>query len=146
MKKSEAVLLVRSDRFGAVEVEASKVIQIPSGLVGYQKPQTFVLFDYVPPFHWLQSIDDPALAFVVVDGTELVRQFDMPAPYGDQDINLKEGDEYAVILIVTLKEPVIESTVNLLAPIFINLKNRRGVQVVYDDDISKIQYRLFKTN
>jgi len=142
-KISEPILLIKTSRFGNIEVGASKIIQFPSGLVGYEKPQIFALFDYHSPFHWLQSIDDPELGFVVLDGLAISKEFEMQPPYGDPDTDLQEGDEYAVILIVNLKEPVTKSTVNLAAPLFVNMKNRRGVQVVYDDPKLSIQHPLF---
>ncbi|MCS6961035.1 MAG: flagellar assembly protein FliW [Deltaproteobacteria bacterium] len=143
ISKSGALLLIRSTRFGDLEIDAAKVIQVPSGLVGYGRPQLFVLFEYSQPFHWLQSVDDPSLAFVVIDGLELARKFELQAPYGDPDTDLQPEDEYAVILIVTLREPIDQSTVNLLAPIFVNMRNRRAVQVVYDDAREKVRYPLF---
>ncbi|MCS6893538.1 MAG: flagellar assembly protein FliW [Deltaproteobacteria bacterium] len=143
-KNSECMLLVRTERFGTLEIESSKIIQIPSGLVGYGKPQIFVLLEYVAPFHWLQSVDDPSLAFVVLDGLEICKKFELVPPFGDPDTDLREDDEYAVILIVTLAEKISKSTANLLAPIFVNMRNRRGVQVVYDDDPSRVRYPIFE--
>jgi len=142
-KLGEPILLIKTSRFGNIEVSASKIIQFPGGLVGYEKPQIFALFDYHSPFHWLQSIDDPDLGFVVLDGLAISKEFEMQPPFGDPDTDLQEEDEYAVILIVNLKEPVTKSTVNLAAPLFVNMRNRRGVQVVYDDPKLSIQHPLF---
>lgn len=140
---SIATYLIKSSRFGTIEVEASKTIQLPSGLVGYDRPQIFALFDYAYPFHWLQSIDNPELAFVVIDGLEITKKLGLQIPWGDPDTDLRPEDEFAVILIVTIREPIEDSTVNLLAPIFVNMRNRRGVQVVYDDDPNRVRYPLF---
>lgn len=140
---STATYLIKSTRFGTVEVDASKTIQLPSGLVGYDRPQIFALFDYAYPFHWLQSIDNPELAFVVIDGLEISKKLGLQIPWGDPDTDLTPDDEFAVILIVTVREPIEDSTVNLLAPIFVNMRNRRGVQVVYDDDPNRVRYPLF---
>lgn len=126
-------LLVRSSRFGEFEVSTDVVIQFPSGLIGFQKSQQFIMLEHKPPFNWLQSVEDPELAFVVVDGYEIAQNLGMKPPIGDRDSDLKENDEFAVMLIVTVRATVEETTVNLKAPLFVNLRTRRGVQIIYDD-------------
>lgn len=126
-------LLVRSSRFGEFEVSSDVVIQFPSGLIGFQKSQQFIMLEHKPPFNWLQSVDDAELAFVVVDGYEIAQSLEMKPPFGDRDSDLKPEDEYAVMLIVTVRPTAEETTVNLKAPLFVNLRTRRGVQIIYDD-------------
>ncbi len=126
-------LLIKSSRFGEFEVALDSLIQFPSGLIGFSKSQQFVMLEHKQPFNWLQSIDEPELAFVVIDGFELSQQLGMKPPFGDRDSDLKEEDEYAVMLIVTVRPDAKDSTVNLKAPLFVNLRTRRGVQIIFDD-------------
>lgn len=130
---SNPTLLVRSSRFGEFEVALDSLIQFPSGLIGFSKSQQFVMLEHKQPFNWLQSLEEPELAFVVIDGFELSQQLKMKPPYGDKDSDLKEDDEYAVMLIVTVRSEAKDSTVNLKAPLFVNLRTRRGVQIIFDD-------------
>lgn len=133
MSDNQENITVRSSRFGDIEVPKASVITFPTGLIGFPRANHFVMFDHKPPFSWLHSCDDPNLAFVVVDGFDFAQHFKLKAPIGDRDTDLQEGDEYAVLVIVTVRPDPRDTTANLKAPLFVNLKNRRGVQIIYDD-------------
>jgi flagellar assembly factor FliW len=136
-------IIIRSTRFGNLEVPASSIIEFPSGLIGFPSAQRFVMFEHKPPFSWLHSADDPNLAFVVVDGFEFGPDLTFKPPIGDKDIDLKEGDEYAILVIVTVRPDPRQTTANLKAPLFVNLKNRKGVQIIYDDPRLTTRYALW---
>ena len=57
--------------FGAVEVSPEKVITFPQGLPGFESSRQFMLVHAEgaaePASYTLQSLDDPALAFEIVD-------------------------------------------------------------------------------
>ncbi len=136
-------IVIHSTRFGDLEVPAASVIEFPSGLIGFPKATKFVMFDHKPPFSWLHSAEDPSLAFVVVDGFEFAPEFTLKPPYGDRDSDLQEGDEYAILVIVTVRPDPKQTTANLKAPLFVNLKNRKGVQVIYDNPKFSTRFSLW---
>jgi flagellar assembly factor FliW len=131
--EAKAIVTVRSSRFGEMTVPAESVITFPTGIIGFPRHTRFVMFDHKPPFSWLHSADDENLAFVVVDGFAFGSDYAPRPPYGDEAIELAEGDEYALVVIVTVRPDAKMTTANLKAPIFVNLKNRRGTQVIYDN-------------
>ena len=61
--------------FGAVEVSPEKVIEFPNGLVGFEQNKRFMLAHEdgtaQPSSYTLQSLDDPNLAFQIVDPVTL---------------------------------------------------------------------------
>ena len=110
-------------RFGQTErldVPADEVITFPEGLVGLEHLRLFALVDdpRVDPCRWLQSLDEPELAFVVVDPRVVEPSYEPNAPAGD------------LWAIITLRRAPERSTVNLLAPIVIDPQGRVGHQVV----------------
>jgi flagellar assembly factor FliW len=131
-KNNEATITVASTRFGEFSIGAESVITFPSGLIGFPRCNRFVMIDHKPPFSWLQSIDDPSLAFVVIDGFEFGQAFELKPPIGDHDIGLKEEDEFAILVIVTIRPDPKMTTANLKAPLFVNVTNRKGVQIIFD--------------
>ena len=135
--------IVRSSRFGDLEVPTSSLIEFPSGLIGFPKASKFVMFDHKPPFSWLHSAEDSNLAFVVVDGFEFSAEFTMPPPIGDKDSDLQEKDEYAILVIVTVRPDPRQTTANLKAPLFVNLKNRKGIQIIYDNPKFSTRFPLW---
>ena len=130
---SEEKVKFTSSRFGELEVDSSLVINFPYGLIGFNSAHRFVLLDYNPPFSWLHSIDRPELAFVTVNAAEFGAGYNFGVPYGDKDLDLVEGDDIAIMNLVSVRPDPSLTTVNLKAPIIVNLKNMKGKQIVLDD-------------
>jgi flagellar assembly factor FliW len=131
--QQQDTLTFTSTRFGEFTVPAETVIEIPAGIIGFPHATRYVMLEHKQPFSWLHSVDDPNLAFVVVDGFEFGQQFDVKPPIGDKDSDLKADDEYAILIIVTVRPDPRLTTANLKAPVFVNMRNRKGVQVIIDD-------------
>ena len=70
-----AKIKIQTTRFGEVEIDSDSVINMSEGLIGFSDRHTFSIIDQKPPFSWLQSMDDPRLAFLVVDSLELGDKF-----------------------------------------------------------------------
>ncbi|MCB0331412.1 MAG: flagellar assembly protein FliW [Bdellovibrionales bacterium] len=140
--KSE-MITVQSSRFGELRVPAHSVIELPSGLIGFSRSQSFIMLEHKPPFSWLQSVEDPGLAFVIVDGAEFGDEYKLEPPIGDKDIDLQEGDDFAILVIITVRPDPRETTANLKAPVFVNLKNRRGVQIIFDNPAYSTRFPLW---
>jgi flagellar assembly factor FliW len=135
---------VPSSRFGPLTVPEDSIIEFPSGLIGFPTTKKFIMVEHKPPFSWLQSIDDPTLAFVVVDGFEFGKQLDLKPPLNDANVEFKSEDEYAILLIVTIRPDPKMTTINLKAPLFVSVLTRKAVQVIYDDPRYSIRYPLWK--
>lgn len=131
--KQQEVVAFRSSRFGDIEVPASSIIEIPAGIIGFPHATRYVMLEHKYPVSWLHAVDDPNLAFVVIDGFEIGQQFDFKPPFNDAECNFKEDDEFAILIVVTVRPDPRLTTANLKAPIFVNMRNRRGVQVIFDD-------------
>ena len=141
--ESGETLVLESSRFGQLPVPADSVIEFPSGLIGFPRSQRFVMLEHKPPFSWLHSVDDPNLAFVVVDGFEFGDNYKVKPPYGDKDIDLNEDDDYAILVIVTVRPDPSDTTANLKAPLFVNVRNRLGTQVIFDDQRFSTRFPLW---
>lgn len=82
----------------------------------------------------LRSLDDPEVSFVVVPPAEF---FDGYAPEVGDDVadalELTSGEDALVLAMVTLGESAANATANLRAPIVVNHRTRRAMQVILDD-------------
>lgn len=124
-----ANLVFNSSRFGeGLEVPEEAVIIID--ILGFVQ-QRYVLIDEKEPFSWLHSIDDPNLAFIVFDGGSFLSNYDESA-LRFSDIDFRDNDECAMLILVTIHGSLNGATCNLKAPVFINLRNRKGCQLVFD--------------
>jgi flagellar assembly factor FliW len=142
--KNPDMIVVESSRFGPLEVTADSVIEFPSGLIGFPSAKRFIMVEHKAPFSWIQSLEEPTLAFVVVDGFEFGRSLELKPPHNDPVVEFNTEDEYAILLIVTVRPDPKQTTVNLKAPLFINIKNKRGTQAIYDDPRYSVRYPLWR--
>lgn len=132
-EESGKTLKFVTSRFGELEVPESSVIDLFAGLIGFPQSRRFVLLEYTPPFSWLQSVDVPDLAFVVVNAAEFGDNYTFDLPLGDRDLGLKQESEVAIFNLVSIRTDPSQSTVNLKAPVVVNLENKKGRQIILDD-------------
>jgi flagellar assembly factor FliW len=134
---------ISTSRFGELEVPEASIMQIIGGVLGFPNESMFVLLEYSPPFSWLQSVENPELAFVVVNAAEFGDEYKVPLPIGDHEIDLKEDDEVAIMNLVTVRPNPSMTTVNLKAPIVISLRTMKGRQSILDDERYPIRLQLW---
>jgi len=133
IENNQENITFQSSRFGEITVPSDSLIEFPTGIIGFPNQNRYVMLEHKAPFSWLQSVDDPNLAFVVVDALEFGEGYNIQPPVGDRNIELTEEDEYAALVIVTFRSDPAFTTANLKAPLFVNVRNRKGVQVIFDD-------------
>ena len=68
------LVTVQTTRFGTLEIEPERVMRFDGGLLGFADATRFALIETGDDsyFFWLQSLHDPALAFVVCDPQSFV--------------------------------------------------------------------------
>ena len=126
--------------FGELEFRESDAFLFPSGLPGFESSRHFAFLnrDGYGPLIFLQSVELAALCFIllpiqVVDHTyqlELTSEerddlgFDRTAP-------LRPGTDYFCAAVICVEED--GPTANLMAPLIVNLKTNKGMQIVRPD-------------
>lgn len=139
-------MLIETTRFGAVEIDESRIIEMREGLLGFPRSKRFALMQTGPDpvFFWLQSVDDPALAFVVCDPLAFVA--DYHAPLKDDDIaalGMRDESDCQVLVIVNKVDGCL--TGNLLGPLVIGASSLQGRQLVLSDRRWSTRHRLMET-
>ena len=125
---------IESPRFGTLEVDPSKIIEFPRGLLGFEDCRRYTLLE--PPgdeskYFILQSLDDPALAFHVCDPSLFGFSYEISLSDDEAaEIQLADPAEAAVAVILSKPEGAAMSA-NLQAPLIINMASRRGLQHVF---------------
>jgi flagellar assembly factor FliW len=129
---------LQTTRFGTITIEESDIITFPDGLVGLSHLKRFVLVrhDDNSPFRWLQSVEEPGFAMLVIDPWFFRPDYEVVL--SDVDVErLQLSDEAIRWVYVTVSIPPGKPhamTANLLAPIVINGNARRGRQVILNDE------------
>jgi len=136
---------VVTTRFGVLEIDDSSVIRMSRGPLGFEDQTDYCLIQHRPDtsFRWLQSIDEPSLAFVVADPSEFFADYDIEVPDSETGIlRLKNPDDALVLTIVTISDGGSRITANLAAPIVINSRELIGLQVILQDNRYSVEQPL----
>jgi len=136
---------VKTSRFGTIEVDDSSIIKMRRGPLGFEEQTDYILLQHRPDtsFRWLQSLEEPSLAFVVVDPSDFFTDYDIEIPDSDAEaLHLEKAEDAIVLSVVTLGANAQEVTANLAAPIVINSKELIGMQAVLQDNRYSVRHPL----
>lgn len=136
---------VRTTRFGIIEIPDDRVIMFPKGLLGFGEQKRYCLLEpgSDSAFFWLQSIDEPSLAFVVTDPALFFTDYSVPIK-ADQmtELKLQKLEDAQVFVIVNKVDGNL--TGNLQGPLVINTLSREGEQMVLADRRWTTRHTLMK--
>lgn len=125
-------MLVSTTRFGELTVPDEEIIAFPAGLPGFEATEHFVTIEdeAAAPFVWLQSLDDPELAFLTVNPACFMADYQPEMSEEAKQLFADTAAPMQVLAIVTVPEDPRQMTVNLRAPLLINRQKRLGRQEV----------------
>lgn len=127
---------INAKYFGQVSYEEGETIHILNGLIGFE-----AYTEYLPiPFHEdsdslisLQCLENEALSFILMNPFGLLADYSPSLSEEDlQELGTESADDLSFYVICVIRDSVAESTVNLKAPLVVNVRNRRARQVILD--------------
>ncbi len=122
-------------RFGEVEYDPNNLLHFPAGLIGLPNLRHFIVMPNKKqgPLFWIQSVDDPDIAFVLTDPTNFFLDYQlMPEEAERQSLDLDENDECFILSVVTVPSDQ-NITLNLAAPILFAPKTNKAIQVIVEN-------------
>ena len=125
---------IDTSRFGPVDVEPTRILTFPKGILGFPRYTRYVLLeaDEDSSFWWLQSVDAPDLAFVVTDPALFVPTYRVPVRNEQlAEMGLSTLDAAQVLVIVNKRGRTL--TGNLQGPLVVHLTECTGVQLVLSE-------------
>jgi flagellar assembly factor FliW len=137
----DAVML-RSTRFGDLEIPAEAVLEFPNGLIGLGGSRyTLLARSDDAMFVWLHSVDDPAIAIPLTNPWKFFADFAVDLSDADVErIGIDDPSEAQVFVTVRAAEAIEDFTANLRAPIL--LVSGRGYQVINQAPESPVRIAL----
>ena len=135
-------MIVNTTRFGDVEIEVDDVLSFPAGILGYKNSRRWVILadKENPAVAWFQSLDHSDLAMAVVSPRRFVKDYQIKISEKQIEPLLISSLNQAYVLCFVSRHQR-KLTVNLRAPIVINLDRGLGMQVVTCDE-QPTQYEL----
>ena len=121
-------------RFGELSTDGAALLQFP-GLPGFPAARRFIVRDHDrgTGFAWLISVDDPNLAFVIADPWDYRPDYSPSLDaHALRAVDYEANDELQIVTLVSCQDGRL--ALNLAAPILINVRAQKGVQVILSDD------------
>jgi len=116
-----------------VQVIESVTWYFPNGIPGFPEEKEFVLHPILnyEAFYILQSKGKDEVAFVVTNPFDFFQDYDFTLDENSLAVlELNNEEDVMVFVIITLRDSLESSTMNLQAPILLNKRNHKGKQVI----------------
>ena len=135
--------------FGEVEIDDSKIISFPNGIIGFPDLTRFTLmYDEekgTDTIKWLQSIDEPTFAMPVMDPLIVCPDYKPEVDVNiTEDLGDLQNDDLLVLVTVTVPHDLKQMTVNLMGPFIINVKDMKAVQTIIDNDDYPVKFPIYE--
>lgn len=130
-------MLVKTTRFGTLQVPQDDQLTFPAGLIGLEECRGWVLLGDAEneALGWLQSTARPELALAVVSPRRFVPDYQFRVYRSElAPLELARPQDAHVLAIVGKRDGGI--TLNLKAPLVLNVARHLGRQVLANDDHS----------
>ena len=142
-------MTIETRLFGEITIADEKLIKFPEGIVGFPFLNRFALIHDADnedsPITWMQSMEEPRFAMPVIEPNAVIDTYnpmindEYLAPVGD----LKPEQTYSLVTI-TVPPEIEKMSVNLKAPIVINMENNKAVQIIVEDDY-QVKHPIYET-
>ena len=131
-----------------IEIEESRIFEFVLPIIGFNELRKFVILDLSKDkfFKWLQSVEDPALAFPIVSVFNMDIEYSIDIVDNVVDkLKISNTESLLVMNIASIpQDNPHDTTINLLAPIIFNLDERLAGQVILSGSGYDVSYPLLK--
>ena len=128
---------VNTTRFGVIEIEERELINFPWGIPGFEELKSYVLLQYKNgPFQWLQSVEEPSVAFVVCPPDFIGMEYSVPESKKNV-IKLHKQEDLVVLNIVSFNRDAEGKggmRFHVKSPLLFNVEARVGYQWTMEAD------------
>ena len=145
--KESSMVNLSTNNFGNLSIEKENIITFEQGLLGFEELKQFAIIDVEEclPFEWLVSVEDPIVAFPILNPTLFFSDYKPSLSKDDLvSLNIKKEKDVEMFCIVTLDKKPENVTLNLKGPILISMKNKMGKQVVLAEDYYSLNQLLIR--
>ena len=139
---------IETSRFGKITVNEEKLFSFVLPVVGFDELTRFVLLEHSNDsmFKWLQSVENPLLAFPIVSCANLSMDYVIDLPDSAVEaLQIESVDDLLVMNIASIpsSDPS-GATINLLAPLIFNVKNKLAGQIILSGSGYEVSCPIFE--
>lgn len=128
---------IQTKFIGEVTVDEATIIDFPQGIPAFEDETQFVLIPLAEksPFIIIQSVYTQEVGFIAAYPFDFKRDYAFDLEKTDEDqLQIEKDGEILIYSLLTLKDSLENSTMNLLAPIVINANKKIGKQIILHEN------------
>jgi flagellar assembly factor FliW len=149
--RGEGCMLVQTKFFGEVEIDDAKILDFPNGIIGFEDFKKFAIIydiddDKETKISWLQSVEEATLALPVIDPMAIVNEY---SPMIEDELLKPLGnsadEDLLCLLVMIVPSDMTKVTANMKAPVIINSKTNKGVQLIVDNADYPVKFNVYES-
>lgn len=123
-------------------------IKFEKGIPGFEHLREFSILDVEDneQFKIIQSIEEENISFVVANPFEIYKEYMIDL--NDEiikELDIQNSEDVLVLSIITLGKTLEKSTLNLKAPLIINIKNNLAKQLILQSEKYETKHPLIRS-
>ncbi|MBQ9565273.1 MAG: flagellar assembly protein FliW [Synergistaceae bacterium] len=137
---------INTERFGEVAFREEDLLIFPRGIPAFEDKRRWIIVGSEDnAVKWLQSVDDGALALPVTTPDAVRPDYNARIPEDELTlVGTTDPADLALLIVVSIPENAPwNMTANLRAPILLNLKTHKAVQVIALNEEYPIRHVVF---
>ena len=137
---------IKTLRFGEISYDDNALLIFPRGIPAFENYHKWILAgNDDSAIKWLQNVDDGSIALPVTSPDAVRPDYNARIP--DDELKLigtRDSSELALLIVVSVPEGTPwNMTANLRAPILVNVKTHKAVQVIALNEEYPIKHMIF---
>ena len=138
-------MILMTSKFGEIEIADDRIIYFSEGIPGFEYLKHFcvLVLEQTAPFYWLQSVEED-VSFPVISPFDLDEKY---SPFIEdavfKELNVEKDEDVLVVNIAVIPSDASKMTVNMAAPIIINVATNLGKQVIVEGSTYLIRQPVF---
>lgn len=136
-------MIIETERFGSFDTKDNKIIDFPWGLPGFEELHKFIILEVSNtwPIYWLQSTENKYIALPIIVSFEILEDYSIYIKENElEGLFVESKNDLLILNIAVIPEDIRNMTINLAAPVVINVKRSVGKQIIIDAKELQIRY------
>ncbi len=135
-----------SGKLGKIEYADADIITLSAPILGFPDLSDFILISNEKsyPFLWFQSVQDKDICFILVEPELFIPEYTPKLNKREAKIlGAEEETKMKLFAIVVVPDQPKNATMNLRAPLIVNVEKKLAKQVILEEDKWQIKTPLF---
>lgn len=137
---------IKTIKIGTIEYSEDKIITFKQGIPGFETEKEFIIYQENDenPFAYLQSVNNEGLTFMITNPFLFFKDYEFKLDEASkEELKIKKQEDVYVWGLISLSTDIKNTTINLAAPIVININSNIGKQYIIHSQDYQTKTLLF---